>query len=172
MQCTSSAPTPIPCSHYALHCLTVVWRHAAADAAAYICNGEAGKSAHSIATATAEAFALAVASASATCEAQGNANFKVAASASAKAAANVWVKAYAAAFASAGDCKKCDAYAESFGKVEKDVFLKAVANAEAKVCMHCCPALLVSPQHDVLHCSQVLMECSCQGTSAEGRSCS
>jgi cellobiose-specific phosphotransferase system component IIB len=109
---------------------------------------------------------------SATCEAQGNANFKAAASASAKAAANVWVKAYAAAFASAGDCKKCDAYAESFGKVEKDVFLKAVANAEAKVCMHCCPALLVSPQHDVLHCSQVLMECSCQGTSAEGRSCS
>jgi hypothetical protein len=109
-----------------------VWRRAAADAAALICNGETGKSAHSIATATAEAFALAIASASATCEAQGNANFKAAASASAKAAAQVWVSAYAAAFAKAGDCNKCEAYASSVGYVEKEVFLKAVAQADVK----------------------------------------
>jgi hypothetical protein len=116
-----------------LFMLTGLCLFAAADAAAYICNGETGKSAHSIATATAEAFALAVATASATCEAQGNANFKVAASSSAKAAANVWVAAYASAFASAGDCDKCSAYAASYGYVEKEVFLKAVAQAEIKV---------------------------------------
>jgi hypothetical protein len=108
---------------------------AAADAAAYICaEGETGKTAHSIATATAEAFALAIATASATCKAQGNTNFTVAAAASAKAAANVWVEAYASAFASAGDCEKCSAYAESYGFVNTEVFLKAVAEAEVKVC--------------------------------------
>ena len=108
-------------------------RCAGADAAAYICNGESGKSAHSIAEATASAFAQAVASASATCEVQGHAEVHVAASASAIAAAEVWVAAYAQAFASAGDCDKCDAYSASYGYVEKEVFLKAVAQADVKV---------------------------------------
>jgi hypothetical protein len=58
----------------------------------------------------------------------------VAASSSAKAAADVWVAAYASAFAEAGDCDKCFAYAGSSGYVEKEVFLKAVAKAEVKVC--------------------------------------
>lgn len=108
---------------------------AAADASAYICSeGESGKSAHTIATATAEAFALAVASASAECELLGDANVQVDASSSAVAAATVWLGAYAAAFAGAGDCDKCDAFAASYGYVEKDVFLKAVADAEIKVC--------------------------------------
>lgn len=52
---------------------------------------------------------------------------------SATAAAEVWVAAYAEAFAGAGDCDKCSAYAESFGYVEQEVFLKAVAEAEVKV---------------------------------------
>ena len=119
--------------------LTVLALCAAADASAYICNGETGKSAHNIAEATASAFALAVATASATCEVQGDAEVHVSASASAIAAAEVWVAAYAQAFAGAGDCDKCDAYAASFGYIEKEVFLKAVAQADIKVRMSCAP---------------------------------
>lgn len=87
-----------------------------ADAAAYVCDGSAGvEKAHGIAEATAKAYALAVASASAECKLEGNATAQVHAKSSAPAAAKVWVAAYAEAFAGAGDCDKCSAYAESFG---------------------------------------------------------
>lgn len=102
---------------------------ASADAFGYICNGETIKTASDIAADTAEAFALAVASASVACELEGDAMVQVDASASAVAAAKVWVAAYAEAFAGAGDCDQCDAYATSFGYIEQEVFLKAVAEA-------------------------------------------
>lgn len=107
--------------------------HVTADAAAYICNGETDKSAHSIAEATASAYAEALAFASVQCSIEGDAEAHGTASAKAEAAAHVWIKAYAEAFASAGDCDKCEAWAESYGYVEKEVFLKAVASAEAKL---------------------------------------
>lgn len=108
---------------------------AVADASAYICNGETDKTAEAIAQATASAYAKAVTVASATCEVQGNASVHVAAVSSAEAAAKVWLEAWAHAWAGAGDCEKCDAYADSEVYVQEEVFLKAVSQAEVHVCI-------------------------------------
>ena len=127
--------------------------HAGAQAADYVCGK--GGSEHEIAKATASAFVLAVASASVECEAQGNAKVSADAYAKATAKANVWLSAYAEAFASAS-CAKCEAYASSWGFVQKDVFLKAVAKAKASVCCFhfslCATQLLTDGKYRKLLC--------------------
>ena len=70
-----------------------------------------------------------MATASAKCEVEGEGGAYVNAHANAKAAGEVFVSAYAQAFASATDCDTCEAYAQSFGYIEKHVFLKAIADA-------------------------------------------
>jgi len=118
---------------------------AAAEAAAYLCgNNEGEKTVEDIAHDTASAYALAVASASAECKLEGSAYVQVDASASAEAKAKVWVAAFADAMGDAGDCQKCNAYALSFGYVEENVFLKAVADASVKVCSLGCSLFLCS----------------------------
>lgn len=109
--------------------------YAAAQARAYICDG-AG-SVDAIAAETASAFALAVASASVDCRLEGDASVHVDAKASAYAQAEIWAAAYFNAYAFGTNCETCDAFAESYGYIEKYVFLQAVADAEVKVCcMH------------------------------------
>ena len=112
--------------------------HAGAQAADYDC----GKGGSEHDRAAASAFALAVAASSVECEAEGNAKVSADAYAKATTKANVWLSAYAEAFASSS-CDKCDAYASSWGFVKKDVFLKAVAKAKASV--YCCHFLYVPP---------------------------
>lgn len=113
---------------------------AVADASAFICSGDSNTDkAHEIAEATAEGFVLTVATASATCEVQGNAEIEVAAHASAEKAASFWVGAYFDAFALGTDCEHCEAFAGSFGHIETDIFLRAVADAKVSVCAcHAC----------------------------------
>lgn len=121
---------------------------AAAHAQEYICSGGSGvHSEHDIAEATAEAFAIAVATASADCELEGDAAVYVKAGAHAKAAAEVFVEAYADAFASSTVCGTCDAYASSWGYVSKHVFLEAVAKAGFLVCTLQIPHL---PSHCIV----------------------
>lgn len=122
----SSSP---PTGSVSSGCGHLVHVHAAADASAFICGRSGAKTAHDIAEATAEAFALAVATASAECKLSGDASAYVNAEANARAAADVWLEAYASAFAQAGDCNQCSAFASSWGYVQKHVFLEAVAKA-------------------------------------------
>jgi hypothetical protein len=107
--------------------------HAAVEVAAYVCGGEGYASVEAAAEATATLFAQAVAQASVYCEGSGDTKLYAEAHAKAVETAEGWLKAYAEAFASASVCGVCDAYAESWGYVEKYVFLKAVAEASAKV---------------------------------------
>ena len=111
---------------------------AAARARSYICRGIG--SAEKIAEDTAEAFALAVATASAKCELEGTTELYVNAHAHAKAAGEVFVAAYSDAFAAATDCDTCQAYAQSWGYIEKTVFLEAIA--KAGVYVRCYPSPL------------------------------
>jgi hypothetical protein len=105
---------------------------AAASASAFVCNG-AGTSA-AAAQSTASAYAAAVASVVADCVLVGDATAKVTALANAQAKAEVWVGAYFDAFAAAGDCETCSAFASSWGYISKYVFLEAIATAGVKVC--------------------------------------
>jgi hypothetical protein len=113
--------------------LTSVWvSFPAVNARQHIC-GSGNLTSTAIAEATAEAFALAVATASAECELNGTAQAYVNADAKAEARANVWLEAYASAFASASVCDNCEAYASSWGYVSKHVFLEAVAEVSVQV---------------------------------------
>jgi hypothetical protein len=83
---------------------------------------------------TASAFAQAVASATAECILSGDATASAFASAEAKAKAEIWVASYFDAFAAATNCETCEAWAGSWGYIEKWVFLEAIAKAQVKVC--------------------------------------
>jgi hypothetical protein len=113
--------------------LMALWTCAVASATAAVCGDHDVDSYEEVAKATASAYALAVASASAECELQGDAYVRVDAQAHAEAAAYVWLEAYASAWAGASVCNKCSAYADSWGHVYDNVFLKAVADAHVQV---------------------------------------
>lgn len=68
------------------------------------------------------------------CELSGDASVSVNAKTRARATAEIWATSYFDAFASADNCQKCDAYADSYGYITKYVFLEAIAEAEIKVC--------------------------------------
>lgn len=136
----------------------IVHVHTAADAKKYICSGGSSGVAHDVASATAKAYAKAVAAASAECKLSGDATAHVDAYSKAVAKANVWLEAYAQAVAAAGDCENCEAFAESWGYIAKDVFLKAVADAKVKVRI---------PKQTKGNCSTVAGElCAPSSTSA------
>jgi hypothetical protein len=128
--------------------LIVTCMHAEAAAVAkFACGGEGYVSAEAAAEATATLFAQAVAQASVKCEASGDTKFYANANAYAVQTAEGWLTAYAEAFAKASVCKKCDAYAASWGYVEKYVFLEAVASASATV-----RPLIICPRDDCPLC--------------------
>jgi hypothetical protein len=116
-------------------------RCAAKQAAAYICDGSG--SSEEAASATASAYAAAVASVVAECVLAGDASASVKATADARAKAEVWVLAYFDAVAQASDCEKCEAWAASWGYIEKWVFLEAIAQAEVNVCYHLAKKLCI-----------------------------
>jgi hypothetical protein len=70
----------------------------------------------------------------ANCVLTGDASASVKATADATAKANVWVSSYFDAIAEASNCKTCEAFANSWGYIEKWVFLEAIAWAEVAVC--------------------------------------
>jgi hypothetical protein len=101
-------------------------------AAAYVCDGTG--SSEEAAYATASAYAAAVASVVANCVLAGDASASVKAAADARARAEVWVSAFFDVVAQATDCEKCEAWASSWGYIEKYVFLEAIAQAGVRVC--------------------------------------
>jgi hypothetical protein len=146
----------------------------AAGAAKYLCDDYGDP--YAIAESTASAFAEAVAYAAASCVLIGDATANAHASANAKAQAEIWVTSYFDAWASASDCKKCDAYASSWGYIQKYVFLEAVANAEVKVCNTSYPANSFGKTHQhfwaiVLCIATMCLQYSCCDIQALSGGC-
>jgi hypothetical protein len=116
----------------ALH--DVAMRAAAADVAAYLCQGLAFTSDEEAAAETATRFAQAVAQASVYCEVSGDStSYYAHANKYAVQTAEAWLAAYNEAFASSNSCIKCEYYQQSWGYVEQYVFLEVVANASTAV---------------------------------------